>query len=261
MATTISIGIQKGGSGKSTTSSIVAYLLSQKHKVLAVDMDGQGNLTQLLTGVEDIFEFDGNTVYDAIMEEDATNHIIKINDKLHILAGDENINTLGPYFHVTLPQAGKVYATTLKHALEKVSHLYDYIIIDNPPALGEISICSLTASDFVVVMFETSKFCHSSLLSYLKTIEAVQEKLNNDLKVAGILRAMIDNRRSDNKYYAELIQEEFKEICFKTIIQRTAVVGRLPAFGIIGNPELKQVVKQYEPFFKELMKNVKHVRK
>ncbi|WPS85435.1 ParA family protein (plasmid) [Brevibacillus halotolerans] len=261
MATTISVGIQKGGSGKSTTSSVIAYLLSQKHKVLAVDMDGQGNLTQLLTGLEDIFEIDGSTVYDAMMEEDATPHIIKINENLHILAGDENINTLGPHFHVALPREGKAYPFTLKRALDKVNDLYDYIIIDNPPALGELSICSLTASDFVVIMFETSKFCHSSLLSYVKTIEAVQSNLNNDLKIAGILRAMIDNRRSDNKYYSELIQEEFPTLCYKTIIQRTAVVGRLPAFGIIGNPELKQVVKQYDPFLKELKKVVKGIRR
>lgn len=258
MAMIISVGLQKGGTGKSTTSSLIAYLLSLKHKVLAVDMDGQGNLTQLLSGIEDITEIEG-TVHDAIWEEDASPYILRVNDTLHVLPGDENVNTLGPHFHITIPERGGHYALVLKNALDKVSHLYDYIIIDNPPALGELSVCSLTASDCVVVMFETSKFSHSSLHSYMKTIQAVQ-KVNPKLKVAGILRAMIDNRRVDNKYYAELIQEEFGDLVFKTIIQRTAVVGRLPAFGIFGNAEMKQVIKQYDPFFKELMKNVQSIR-
>ncbi|WCF11392.1 ParA family protein (plasmid) [Paenibacillus thiaminolyticus] len=257
MAKIIAVGITKGGSGKSTTSSILSYMLSQKKKVLAVDTDGQGNLTQLLTGVDDIFEFQESTVYDSILAEDATNYIFKITDNLHILPGDENINTLGPYFHVELGQQERLYQFSLRNALEKVAHMYDYIIIDCPPALGEICICSLTAADYVIIPFETSKFCHSSLLSYLKTIEAVTKSLNNDLKIAGILRSMIDNRRKDNKYYSDLVGSEFPELVFKTIIKRTADVGRLPAFGFIENPDVKIIMKQYEPWFKELKKIVK----
>jgi chromosome partitioning protein len=252
MAKVISVGIQKGGCGKSTTSSILVYALSQKHKVLAVDMDGQGNLTQLLTGSEDIFEFDGTTVYDALVKEDATDYIMQINDNLHILCGDENVNTLAPYFHKELPKTGRTFHGTLRNALNKVADDYDYIIIDNPPALGELSIISLAASDYVLILFETSKFCYNSLKSYIKTIEFVQERENADLKIAGILRSMIDKRRVDNKYYAELVKEEYGEHCMDTIIQRSAVVGRLPAYGIASNPEIKQVMKHFNPFLKEL---------
>lgn len=253
----ISVGITKGGSGKSTTSSIISYILSQKKRVLAVDTDGQGNLTQLLTGVDDIFEFQDSTVYDAILAEDATNYIYQISEDLHILPGDENINTLGPYFHIELRDKNILYQYTLKNALKKVAHLYDYIVIDCPPALGEICICSLTTADYVVIPFETSKFCFSSLQSYMKTIQAVKDNLNHDLKIAGILRAMIDNRRKDNKYYSDLVAETYPEYIFKTIIKRTADVGRLPSFGFTDNPDVKTIMKQYDPFFKELMKNVR----
>jgi len=256
VANIISVGIQKGGCGKSTTASILIYALSQKYKVLAVDMDGQGNLTQLLTGSDDVFEFDGTTVYDAIMREDATDYIMEINKNLHILCGDENVNTLAPYFYTELPKTGRTYHYTLKNALDKVSGDYDYIIIDNPPALGELSIISLTASNQVLIMFETSKFCYNSLKSYLKTIGVVQERLNGDLKVGGILRSMIDKRRIDNKYYADLVKEEFGDFCLDTVIHRSAVVGRLPAYGIIKNPEIKQVMKHFNPLLKELENDV-----
>ena len=256
-AKVIAVGITKGGSGKSTTSSIISYLLSQNKRILAVDTDGQGNLTQLLTGVDDIFEFQGSTVYDAILDEDATNYIYQINDNLHILPGDENINTLGPYFHIELREKKVFYQFTLRNALKKIEHLYDFIIIDCPPALGEICICSLTAADYILIPFETSKFCYSSLRSYLKTVDAVTTNLNQNLKVAGIIRTMIDNRRKDNKFYSDLIAEEYPELTFKTIIKRSADVGRLPAFGFIDNPDTKTITKQYNPFFKELMNVVR----
>ncbi|WMX58968.1 ParA family protein [Peribacillus sp. R9-11] len=256
MAKVISVGIQKGGCGKSTTASILVYQLSQKHKVLAVDMDGQGNLTQLLTGSEDIFEFGGTTVYDAILAEDATEYVLQINPNLHILSGDENVNTLAPYFHVELKNQGKEYHYALKNALDKIADNYDYIIIDNPPALGELSIISLTASDYVLIMFETSKFCYSSLRSYLKTIEVVKDRVNGDLKIAGIVRNLIDGRRSDNKYYSNLVKKEYGELCLDTVIKRSAIVGKLPALGFKDNNDIKKIMKEYQPLIKELMSNV-----
>lgn len=260
MATIISVGIQKGGAGKTTTASMLAYLLSQKHKVLAIDMDGQGNLTQVLSGVEDLYEFEGKTIYDALLNEDATEYIIKLTDNLHMLAGDENINTLGSHFYITLPrQHKKTYPLILQRTLESVKNQYDYIIIDNPPALGELSIVSLSASDYVVIMFEPKKFSYSSLKRYFKTIEAVQGNINHNLKILGILRTLIDNRRSDYKYFSDLVEEEFKDLCFKTVIQRTATIGRMDSLGIIGNPEIKQIIKHYEPFLKELMTRVKGI--
>lgn len=253
MAKVISVGIQKGGVGKSTTSTMLAYTLSKTHKVLAVDMDSQGNFTQLLTGRDDIFEFKG-TIYDAIKDQDASNYIRKITENLHILCGDENVSVLSEYFYIDLK---KKYQYTLKNALEKVADNYDYIIIDNPPALGELSIISLTASDYVLVMFETSKFCYNSLKSYMDTITRVQKRSNPNLKIAGILRNIIDKRRSDSKYYSKLVKEEYGDLCLDTIITRSAVVGRLSSFGVFANSEIKKIEKEYNPFIKEFMGNVK----
>lgn len=259
MAIVISVGIQKGGVGKTTTASMLAYLFSQKYKVLAIDMDGQGNLTQVLSGVEDLYEFRGKTICDALLSENASEYIIKLTDNLHMLAGDEYINTLCPYFYIELPKEQKSYQLVLHRTLESVRDQYDYIVIDNPPALGELSVVSLSASDYVIIMFEPKKFTYSSLKSYIKTIEFVQEKINHDLKIIGILRTLIDNRRSDYKYYSDLIEEEFKDLCFKAVIQRSATIGRVDSLGIAGNPEIKHIIKHYEPFYKELMKRVKDI--
>ncbi|MCP3033440.1 ParA family protein [Halobacillus sp. A1] len=249
MCKVISVGIQKGGVGKSTASSIVAYHLKERgFRVLCVDMDGQGNFTQLLTGEDDLYEFRGSTIYNALKDENASSHILKIDDKLHLVAGDEYINTLTPSFHKELKGN---YHHVLSKALEPVKNEYDYIIVDTPPALGEISIISLSASDYVLIMFETSKFCYNSLKSYLETINAVQSKVNPNLEILGVLRNMIDVRRTDNKYFSDKVKEEFGDLCFDSIIKRTAAVGRIPALGLSNNSEYRKVMKTYKNFLKE----------
>lgn len=261
MTNVISVGIQKGGSGKTTTASMLAYILSQNQKVLAIDMDGQGNMTQAITGVDDIYEFDGKSIYNALLDENAAPYIIKVTDNLHILAGDENINTLGSHFYIELRKQRIPYMTTLLRTIQNIKDEYDYIVIDNPPALGELSIVSLSASDFVVIMYEPKKFCYSSLKRYLLTIEVVQQRVNPKLKIAGILQTMLDNRRTDYKYYSELVRKEFGDLVFKTIIHRNAVIGRMDAFGIFGNPEIRQLTKFYQPFVEELISRVQELSK
>ena len=250
MAKIISVGIQKGGVGKSTTASVLAYHLSQEHKVLAVDMDGQGNFTQLLTGSDNIFEFQGTTVWNAITEQNASDYILEINPNLHIISGDEDVNTLGSFFYVQLKGD---FHFTLKKALDKVADNYDYIIIDNPPALGELSILSLTASDYVLIMFETSQFCYNSLGRYFNTISKVKEAVNPNLEIIGIVRNMIDGRRKDSKYYSDLVEKEYSKYCLKTVLNRSAYIGRLPLFGIKDNPDMKEILKIYNPLLMEVM--------
>ena len=254
MAITISVGIQKGGCGKSTTAGILTYLLSQKYKVLAVDMDGQGNLTQLITGVDDIFEFGDNQIHSAISTFNAVPFITKVNDRIDVLAGSEQINMLHKFMY--REYYPRDHNQLLNIALNTVRDKYDFIVIDMPPALGEITYNCLAATDYIIPMFETSKFCYSSLSNFFEAIDHVRENVNPNLKVAGIVRTMLDKRRSDNKYYSDKVGETYGDRCFKTVLSRTAVVGRLPAYGLLNNPEINQVIKQYNPLFKELMKIV-----
>ena len=187
-----------------------------------------------------------------ILEENAAPYITKITENLDIICGDENVNTLAPYFYSKTDGLGGQFHFVLKNALEKVAQDYDYIIIDNPPALGELSIISLCASNHVLIMFETSKFCYNSLQSYLRTIDAVKERINPNLNKLGILRSLTDKRRTDNKYFSNLVKKEFPKSCFDTIIHRAAVIGRVSSLGLVDNPEIKQVMKEYKGFLKEI---------
>jgi len=83
MATTIAFAIQKGGAGKTTTAGVTAYMLSQKHRVLVVDTDSQGNITELLTGV-DLETFRDQTILEGLQNGDVMPYIKALSDTLHI---------------------------------------------------------------------------------------------------------------------------------------------------------------------------------
>ena len=248
----ISFGIQKGGSSKTTTSGVVSYLLSRDHKVLAIDMDSQGNLTEFL-GRRDVASFSGQTILEAMQAEDVTDFIFEITDNLHLVPADDLLATFSRWLYND-HRGDK--AKVLHNSLKPVLDIYDYIILDTPPALGDLTINALSASDRVVAMFEASVFCYSALGRFLETCWHVREKVNPRLAVAGILRGLIDARRTDNKALISQVAETYGELCFETILTRNAAAGRLPLVGFENNNELDRAVAQYEGFVKELLKRV-----
>lgn len=253
----LSFGIQKGGSSKTTTSGIVAYLLSQNHRVLAVDMDSQGNLTELLTK-RDVVEFRGNTILEAMKDQNATDYVHTVSDNLHLIAAEDLLATFSRWlysdFHATHALDRSLI---LANTLAPVRDNYDYIIIDTPPALGDQTMVALAASDYVVAMFEASKFCFSALSRFLETCWHVKERVSPNMAVAGILRGLIDARRSDNKYLIGMVQDTYGEMCFNTVLSRNAAAGRLAMTGLFDNSEINQAVAQYRLFVEELMGRVK----
>lgn len=252
----ISFGIQKGGSSKTTTSGVIAHLLSRDHKVLAVDMDSQGNLTEFLAR-RDVVDFSGRTILEAMQERDATNYIYKVTDSLHLIAADDLLATFSRWLYSDF-HAKEINdrAMILAETIWTVSDNYDYVIIDTPPALGDLTINSLAASDYVVAMFEASIFCYSALGRFLETCWHVRERVNPDMAVAGILRGLIDARRTDNKALISQVEEVYGEMCFNTVLRRNAAAGRLPITGFENNNELEQATAQYEIFLEELMDRV-----
>lgn len=261
MATTISFSIQKGGSGKTTTAGITTYLLSEMgYKVLAVDMDSQGNLTEMLFRgqINSIYDFEGRTVLEAILRLNAERFIHKVNDKIHMLTAEDNLAML-PTFMQTQLTGSPVYA--LDSILGTVQNDYDYIIIDTPPALGEQTVMSFLASDYIVAMFETSPFCYSALPRFLGNVDILKRN-GGRMEVVGILRTMLDARRKDSQDFAKLVEMDYPDLSFDTIIKRVAATGRLPIDGFYSNSlsEIKKATDQYIPFVEELLQRVEQRR-
>src|SRR5699024_8810944 len=132
---------------------------------------------------------------------------------------------------------GPIY-DQLNQTLEPIKEAYDYIIIDTPPALSEQTTNALAASDYVIVLYESSKFCHSAVPNFMETVEYVQTDINQKLVILGLLRTLNDRRRNDAKIFNMEIAEEYPNLIFDTIITRKATTGRLPLYGFEDNDEL-----------------------
>ncbi|WP_096203143.1 ParA family protein [Bacillus sp. FJAT-45350] len=264
MAITITMGIQKGGCGKSTTTGALAHLLSRDgYRVLAVDLDSQGNLTELLAQ-QPSNEFVNRSVLEAMQENDAAKYIYSINENIDLLPANNFLATFQRWLYTGktysgdyLPYSGNP-SLVLDKVLEPLQDQYDYIVVDTAPSLSEQTTNALCISDYVVVMYECSNWCYSAIPNFLDSVYVAQELSKHDLQIAGILRTMNDVRRSDAKAFNEMIEEDYPELVFKTVITRKAPTGRLSLYGFEDNSELRQALDQYESFYKELLERVKN---
>lgn len=262
MAITITMGIQKGGCGKSTTTGVLSYLLQEEgYKVLAIDMDSQGNLTELFSE-QPSNEFIGKSVLEAMQQDDIKKFLVPVSKNLDLLPANNFLATFPRWIYTGETYQGDYIpfrgnpSLILDSALEKVRSDYDFIIIDTPPALSEQTTNSLCASDFVVVLFESSNWCYSAIPNFIDSVHSANKIGNRNTKVIGILRSMNDMRRNDAKAFNEIIAEDYPNEIFETIITKRATIGRLPLYGFKENSELKQALEQYKRFYKELIQRV-----
>jgi chromosome partitioning protein len=263
LAITITMGIQKGGCGKSTTTGILSYLLKEDgYKVLVIDMDSQGNLTELLSE-KPSNEFMGRSVLEAMQQNNIEEYIISIDNHLDLLPANNFLATFPRWIYTgktyqgeSLPFKGNP-SLILDQILDQVRDKYDFIVIDTPPSLSEQTTNALCASEYVVVMFECSNWCYSAIPNFMDSVEGARNFGNRDTQVLGILRTMNDVRRSDAKAFNEMIEEDYPTDVFETVITRKAPIGRLALYGFNENTELKQALNQYKSFYKELIKRVK----
>ncbi|WP_422661782.1 ParA family protein (plasmid) [Paenibacillus sp. EC2-1] len=240
MGKTISFGIQKGGCGKTTVTAMVATILSRiGFKVLAVDYDSQGNLTQFLTQ-RDPYDFTKKTVFEACKALDARPYIHEINENLSILTAEDFLAGLNSWIYTEYAAQLQREGNTDKYApskilmktLETVKDEYDFILVDLPPNLGELTINGMAASDYAVVILQAEPFCKSSLERYLETLQHTINVINPDTRLLGILTAMIDSRYLMSQHILETTREEYGELVFDTIIRRKARVLEYTFEGI-----------------------------
>jgi chromosome partitioning protein len=270
MAKVITFTIQKGGVAKTTSAAVVGYLLGEvfEKKVLMVDMDTQGNLSEVfLKDRTKRLIKEGKipgTILEAMVdEEDVRPYIFNVMKNVDIVPASDDLAGLPAYLHdrdmfqEKIKQNPTKYHVSklLKITLEPVMDQYDFIIIDTQPSLSELVTNAWVAADYIIIPFDLSRYAISALEDFFENLEQIQKNVNPNLKVYGILPTMVERVRTDHRFIMEEFSKDptYGRYILPYYIPRRASIGRLSHLKFFDNDELMDLCGSYIPLVKGLL--------
>lgn len=234
MGRIIAIANQKGGVGKTTTSiNLAASIAEMGKRVLAIDLDPQGNMTSGLGVDKNDVE---NTVYELMLDECSINESIQDTVVKGLRLIPSNVNLAGAEIEL-LGVNDKEYI--LKTAVDYIRDDYDFIVIDCPPSLNMLTVNAMTTADTVLVPIQCEYYALEGLSELIHTINLVKNRLNENLEIEGVVFTMYDGRTCLSMEVVENVKENLKQNVYKTIIPRNVRLAEAPSHGL--------PINMYEP--------------
>jgi chromosome partitioning protein len=247
----IAFANQKGGVAKTTTTLNLAVAFAEAgHRVLAIDMDPQGNLT-MSQGIDpDTVE---KSMYHVLVDNLSIREVIR---KREVDVACASIDLAGAEIAMST-KIGR--ERSLEKALKPVREDYDFVCIDTPPSLGLLTINALTAADKVIVPVQCEYLSMRGLIQLQNTLSMIRDELNPDIEIEGILPTLVDARTVHAKEAIEILEENFGDRVFATRIRKTIRFAEAPVKGtsVLKYDPDGSAAESYRDLAKEVLEHVR----
>ncbi len=223
----MAVANQKGGVGKSTTAvSLGAALAESGFHVLVIDLDPQGNAS---TGLGIRHEARDVTIYQVLSSEADLQRAIVKTPVPNLFAVPSTIDLAGAEIELVSQFSREM---RLRRALEPLRRgPFDFILLDCPPSLGLLTINALAAAEELIVPIQCEYYALEGLGQLLRNVRLVQQNVNQDLRLSGIVMTMFDPRTKLSEQVVDEVRKYFGDLVYETIIPRTVRLSEAPGFG------------------------------
>jgi chromosome partitioning protein len=257
MARILCISNQKGGVGKTTTSiNLAASLAAGERRTLLIDLDPQGNAGSGL-GIDKATI--SGSIYDALIGGRPLGELVHQTELRFLDVVPATADLTGAEVELVNMDNREF---RLKEALAQLAAGYDWVVIDCPPSLGLLTLNALVAADAVLVPLQTEYYALEGLAQLMATIELVQQSLNPELTVEGIVLTMFDSRANISHQVADEVKRVFPKLVYSAVVPRNVRLAESPSFG---KPVLLYDIKSkgceaYLAVAKELVKRTRKIQ-
>lgn len=245
----IVIANNKGGVAKTTSSlNLIGYFAKREYKVLAIDLDPQGNLTDAFGIDLDALE---KTAYDALKNKDLSESLLKINENIDLLPSNLDVERANLDFVSVLGRE-----LLLKKGLSKLTENYDICIIDTSPNLSTLTLNALACADSVYIPLRSGYFEMRGASVLLEVIENIREDINPTLEIGGVFLTQYDGRINMANEITEQLESYFGDKLMDTKIRNNISLVEAPALmkNIFEYKPTSNGAKDYEALGEEIIK-------